>query len=454
MHSYSITTIATLLSGASAHIFMKTPVPFGHNADGGPLRIAPYILPNELNSSPLGTDTKSGTVQHFPCQFGPDFKYSMSDAPKVAAGSSTLLTFQGSAVHGGGSCQVSLAKTASKDPKDWHVIHSIIGGCPGTNAPGTGEHAGAGGMDNFTPSPNAGKPDAVQCTGIDTDELTCLKKFNIPIPKDVASGQYFLAWTWFNKVGNREMYMNCSPLEITGGGTSEEWLNKQPSIFYANHLEGNTCKTLEGKSLNFTQPGDSVIYSQNPFDHIEASTEQGTGAACAALYPPQSSKPAHVAFLKLAADGSGSPPAASTGSLATATSIVGTTTVTASAPPTNAPVSVAPNPVASIPAASSIAAAPLASSAPAAPVASINPSIPAANCAHPCPEDGKMVCFSAVSFGMCNNGCAVPQDVAPGTICQNGAIGVGGRSGKRAIVEKSRVMRPRRAPLRKSEWTV
>ncbi|RDI84695.1 hypothetical protein Vi05172_g5408 [Venturia inaequalis] len=450
MHSTSITTMAALLLGASAHMVMKTPVPFGLDANGAKLSTAPYGTVS-LENIPLGS------VQLFPCQFGPNFEYPTSNPTRVAAGSSTLLTFQGSVVHGGGSCQVSLAKTASKDPKDWHVIHSIIGGCPGTNAPGAGANGKPGGRDNL-------KLDPQTCTGIDTDELTCLKKFNIPIPKDVASGKYFLAWTWFNKTGGREMYMNCAPLEVTDGGSSDAWLNKQPGIFYAN-IGQQPCETLEGSSLNFTQPGDSVLYSQNPFDDVDV---KGLAfAPCAALYPPQSSQPAHVAYFKSAAGGGGTAPtastgsgtasSASTGSPPTATSIVGTTTVTASAAQTNAPVSALPTSAASspgvfAPGASSAPAAPATSSAPAAPVASSNPSTPVASCAHPCPEDGKIICFSTVSFGLCNHGCAVPQDVAAGTTCQNGGIGAAGRSGKRALKEKSRVTRSRRAPLRKSEW--
>lgn len=451
-------------------MFMKTPVPFGNNANGDSLKTAPYILPNVLNTSPLGLNTKTGTTQHFPCQFGPDFKYPMSDASKVAAGTSTLLTFQGTAVHGGGSCQVSLSKTASNDPKDWHVIHSIIGGCPGITAPGAGiGGAGiAGGQDNFIVK-DTNKPDAPQCTGIDTDELTCLKKFNIPIPKEVASGQYFLAWTWFNKIGNREMYMNCAPLEVTGGGTSDEWLNSQPGIFYANVDQKDPCKTGESHSLNFTQPGDSVIYSQDPFDNVDTPALVGMGAQCAALYPPQSSQPAHIAFLKPAAGGNGTLPVPSTGSLPTATSIVGTTSVTASAPPTNAPVSAAPtasayNPGVFAPGASSAVgvaapvvssapAVPVGSSAPAAPVASSNPSTPVAGCAHPCPEDGKMVCLPSNQWGICDRGCVVPQNPAAGMACQNDAmVPISGHQGKRYAKDMDRVMRPRRAPLRKSEW--
>ncbi|QDS73639.1 hypothetical protein FKW77_002254 [Venturia effusa] len=448
MHSAtSITAIAALVSVASAHMFMKTPKPFGHDENGDPITTAPYGAPNILVSSPLGLDTVSGTTQHFPCQFGPDFKYPTSDATTVAAGSSTILTFQGTAVHGGGSCQISLAKTPSADFKDWHVIHSIIGGCPGTNAPGAGLTAGtAGGQDNFKVT-NANKPDAPQCTDVDTDELTCLKKYNIPIPKELASGKYFLAWTWFNKIGNREMYMNCAYLDVTGGGTSDDWLNKQPAIFYAN-VEEKPCTTGQGFSLDFPAPGDSVLRSSNPFDNVDVNN-QGMGQQCAALNPPQSSKPAHVATLKAAGGGdSSSTPATSASDLPiTATSTVGTTTVTASAPSTNVSVPTAPTSSANKP----VLVAPGASSAPAAPVASSIPSTSAAACAHPCTEDGKLVCLPSNQFGICNHGCLVPQTVAAGTSCQNGAI-AGGANGKRSINLKDRVMKPRRAPLRKSVW--
>jgi len=50
-------------------------------------------------------------------------------------------------------------------------------------------------------------------------------------------------------------------------------------------------------------------------------------------------------------------------------------------------------------------------------------------------------------FGLCDHGCAVPQALSAGTICQNGAIV--GLTGKRSIQKGSRVMKPRRAPLRK-----
>ena len=93
---------------------------------------------------------------------------------------------------GGGSCQISLTKDL-EPTKDsvFEVIHSIEGGCP-TSSPGNiGEDANA--MDPTT--------------------------FDYSIPQGIAPGKYTFAWTWFNKVGNREMYMNCAPIVVTGGGS-------------------------------------------------------------------------------------------------------------------------------------------------------------------------------------------------------------------------------------------
>ena len=84
-------------------------------------------------------------------------------------------------ISGGGSCQVSLTtdNPATKNSK-WQVIHSIEGGCPARNQAG-----------NAGESPDPIDPDT----------------YKYSIPTGINPGKYTLAWTWFNKVGNREMYM-------------------------------------------------------------------------------------------------------------------------------------------------------------------------------------------------------------------------------------------------------
>jgi hypothetical protein len=385
-------------------MFMHTPQPWtaGPGAPG----------PIQLRSSPLGTD-KDQVMLAFPCQFGPDFSYDMSKSTTVAAGSSTPLSFNGSAIHGSGSCQVSLSKKASSNPKDWKVIHSMVGGCPGT---------ALGNLQDLADPTKKELPRGKECQSADTDEIDCVKKYNVPIPKEIASGKYFFAWTWFNKIGFREMYMQCAPVEITGGSNSEDFLNAQPSIFYANY-NGQPCSTTELYSLDFPAPGNSVLSSKNPLDTV---SDLALGA-CAAFNPAQQAPPANVAYLLPFATNNATTPISSNN----APSIITTAAVTTS-PGVFAPgaSSASPAPAASVP------------TAPIAPVPAA-PGVPAAGCANPCPEDGKVICLPPNNFGMCDHGCAVTQALAAGTKCENGAII--GLTGKRSIKKLSHVAKPRYA---------
>jgi hypothetical protein len=39
------------------------------------------------------------------------------------------------------------------------------------------------------------------------------------IPEGSTLGKYTLACTWFNRLGSRELYMNCVPITITNGSS-------------------------------------------------------------------------------------------------------------------------------------------------------------------------------------------------------------------------------------------
>jgi hypothetical protein len=124
-------------------------------------------------------------------------------------GSQQSFTITGGAYHDGGSCQASISQDKGAT---WKVVKSYIGNCP----------TSAGGQFSFT-VPNI-------------------------------SGDVLFGWTWFNKVGNREMYMNCAAVNIAGSGTDS--LSSLPDIFVANI--GNGCSTTEGVDLEFPNPGESV----------------------------------------------------------------------------------------------------------------------------------------------------------------------------------------------------
>ncbi|MBE3048193.1 hypothetical protein IMZ48_37945, partial [Candidatus Bathyarchaeota archaeon] len=202
MLTNTLISVLGLAASASAHIIMSEPT--GWKVDSSPL------LPDGSN---------------FPCK-GVTYDSSVT-ANKMSKGAKQSMSFIGSAVHGGGSCQVSLT-TDAKPTKDsvWKVIKSFEGGCPASDT-----------QENYAEDPNMVLP----------------TKYGFEIPEDVPAGKYTLAWTWFNKVGNREMYMNCAPIVADGEGGSESAFQDLPDMFVANI--GNGCQTKEGLDLEFPVVG-------------------------------------------------------------------------------------------------------------------------------------------------------------------------------------------------------
>jgi hypothetical protein len=133
---------------ARAHMIIANPVPFG-NPNNSPLDVS-------------GSD--------FPCKAVPYTVNTMNDWP---VGSQQTLSFTGTAVHGGGSCQLSV--TTDKEPTKesiWKVIYSIEGGCPA---------AVEGNLDENGPNLDG--------------------TFPFTVPPELPNGEMTFAWTWFNKIG-------------------------------------------------------------------------------------------------------------------------------------------------------------------------------------------------------------------------------------------------------------
>lgn len=207
--------LAVAMLGASvvdAHMKMAHPVPYSDDT---------------LNKSPLAADGSD-----FPCKLRPNAFQPPAQENIMKIGEPQLLDFIGSAVHGGGSCQISL--TTDLEPtkqSNWMVIQSYEGGCP-AKAEGNLSH---------------------------NNEA----QFHFTIPDGISPGKYTLAWTWLNRVGNREFYMNCAPITVVGGSSKREVeqpkaLEKRssfPNMFVANI---NGCMTTEGYDIRFPNPGDAL----------------------------------------------------------------------------------------------------------------------------------------------------------------------------------------------------
>lgn len=273
-----VALIAGLLAtGATAHMQMSKPYPIRSPLNKDAKGQKDYSYTNPLQSS--GSD--------FPCKgyANDDFDSQATYQP----GQDYEMELEGSATHSGGSCQISLTYDRGKTFK---VIESMLGNCP-----------------------------------ID-------KKYNFTVPSDAPNGEALLAWTWFNKVGNREMYMNCAFVTIGSDSKGKEvpavaaapahpkaqgkkvnhleqmehaleaaishppmghaahpnmeqrdiaWMETHskatafdslPALFVANVDQEGKCVTIEGDAVNFPEPGDNVI-----------GTASGKGYKCSGNAP-------------------------------------------------------------------------------------------------------------------------------------------------------------------------
>ncbi|EHY55011.1 hypothetical protein ABEF92_003205 [Exophiala dermatitidis] len=371
--SVATTVMVLMTASVNGHMKLKSPVPYGQST---------------LDNSPLLADGSD-----FPCKQRTGV-YDAEGAENVMTiGEPQTLSFLGSAVHGGGSCQVSLT-TDLKPTKDskWMVIKSIEGGCP-ASVPG-----------NLPADPNG--------TGASTFQYT--------IPDGIAPGQYTLAWTWHNKVGNREMYMNCAPVEVQEKRVESAKMKRAesgkitkrtsfPNLFIANLAGINDCTTPESYDYIYPEPGDDVqTAGQGPFTKLSC----GSAGSVSAAQPTAAASGATESSVLTAA------------TVPSASQTVGTDTTAQAASPVfatgSAAVSGAPGVFVSV-SVSSAAASATSEASPAATSAS-NSSDTSDAQSGACSPEGAWACSSdGSSFQRCASGTwSVPIEMDTGMRCQPG----------------------------------
>lgn len=221
----SLPLTAVLAAAVSAHVVLENPKPF------------PFIDYGPTN--PIAADGSD-----FPCKVPPGTALDLSaPATVMAIGEDQTLSFQGRAVHGGGSCQLALTKDRKPTKQsEWMVIHSIEGGCPARNQKGNLE-------------------------GPNTDTYT------FRIPAGIEPGSYVFSWTWNARIGGQpEYYMNCAPVEVAAAKKKRQGpVDRRraaaaaaaadfPPLFMANM--GGGCTTGEALAqqiaIAYPDPGLSV----------------------------------------------------------------------------------------------------------------------------------------------------------------------------------------------------
>ena len=216
----AIAAALCLAVAAQAHMEMIWPPPFKSKANPNAGSDVDYSM-----TAPLSSDGSN-----FPCKGYHKLVGTEAGKPtaEFEAGQTYNMTIAGSATHNGGSCQASLSYDSGST---WTVIKSYMGNCP-----------------------VAGPSD-----------------YQFTFPNDTPSGEALFAWSWVNKVGNREFYMNCAPITVSGGSkrAATDSFSSRPAMFVAN--VGNGCSTPEGVDIEYPAPGPDVDRQNGNFGPPEGS---------------------------------------------------------------------------------------------------------------------------------------------------------------------------------------
>jgi len=359
----------TIVDLTSAHMFVISPKPYAAAGDKGPLK-------SDGSNFPCHGIANTGPVDN-----------------QWPAGSTQQLAFNGTAVHAGGSCQISV--TTDKNPTAssvFKVLHSIEGGCPLAPKPPL--------VGNY-----------VEGTVPD------LGSYDFKVPKDLPNGDVVVAATWFNNVGNREFYMFCASVSILGGAEDASALDALPKMAMANIPQAGGCRTPDNMDYIFEDPGTSVVrLGLGKFAPLcGGAVIPGPGAPPAnpGIPPANAGIPSPPAP---AVPSVSQAPAPSNGTAKVTSTILQNITVTASSGPESTSSAQQGADMASPPAAKPSPQVSQAVPSPAAPV-------PNNGAAPTCSPDGAVVCSAdGTKFALCNFGKVVFQPLAAGTTCKDGKV--------------------------------
>lgn len=240
MYNKQLLVVAATVGAASAHMQMQFPAPFRSNFNQFAQKGTDAASNMNAPLSASGSD--------FPCKgFQSDLgtPAGQPTASFAVGGQGNITIADGGAPHGGGSCQISLSMDGAKT---FTVIQSIIGGCPASGA-----------------------------------------SYDFTVPDDAPTGDAVLAWTWHNNIGNREMYMNCAAVTLTGGSAKRGPQNKRasaafssrPGIYIANvGSAGDGCMTTgtDNKDIIYPDAGPDVQDTSSNSIAVPCGVTQGKGA--------------------------------------------------------------------------------------------------------------------------------------------------------------------------------
>ncbi|KAF2109690.1 hypothetical protein BDV96DRAFT_502348 [Lophiotrema nucula] len=208
-----ILAAAAILTTGNAHMIMKSPVPYAVD---------------KIDSSPI-------SKAQYPCKAQNGFSFTTATAMK--AGEPLKVKLTGSAIHGGGGCQISIAQGNSPTADTVFKVVNTIAGCP--------TH-----------------PD---------DEL------DFTLPEGTPNGNLTLSWSWFSRLaGTHEMYHNCAPITVTGGADDTKAFDALPNMLVANLDE--TCQVPANMNVKYPDPGSALETEKDTTGEFAAPTGSNCGS--------------------------------------------------------------------------------------------------------------------------------------------------------------------------------
>ncbi|KAL7274946.1 hypothetical protein RUND412_002122 [Rhizina undulata] len=260
----AVIAASAFLPAISAHLIMVEP--------------KQWYVPEIIRATVATSDSQQHPLQadgsNYPCQgVAPE-----ASVATYEPGSMQNLGLIGTAVHSGGSGQMSITydTTPTKESK-FRVMDSWEGG----------------------------HPIRVDGNLLPADASYVLPIIQFKVPENLPAGKAVVAWTWFNKSGNREMYMKCATVTIGGSETSTAAFEALPEMFRAN--SGNGCEVPEDvDAIKFKNPGPYVVGTGTTTidcDNTQAGTGSGSssgsgsgsGSSSTALSPSSTSAPVYQA---------------------------------------------------------------------------------------------------------------------------------------------------------------
>jgi hypothetical protein len=174
--------ILTSLLGINSHISMINPPSRRNQASSYYVSqgLVNYNLRSPLNVPP--------DFFSFPCKGFPQ-------GPSVSTfnGNNIQVTLEGTAVHGGGHCQFGI----SYDNSHFLVLKTVLNSCL---------------LDSMT--------------------------YNFDLPDDAPGGKMTVFWTWVNRIGNREYYMECTDVTVNNGNSPNKFAELKGTELLVVNLPG------------------------------------------------------------------------------------------------------------------------------------------------------------------------------------------------------------------------